>query len=203
MNSEAKFYDAVRNGRLLGPSLSPDEVSGLSAILSAMAGAPLAWAAYALATAYHETAHTMQPINEMGGDAYFFRRYDPHGNRPDIARTLGNTQPGDGARFHGRGYVQLTGRKNYALASTKLGADLVGHPEQALRDDVAAKVMRRGMQEGWFTGKKFADYLPGSGAASEGAYQQARRIINGQDRAADIATYAVQFQNALIAGGWA
>lgn len=203
MNSEAKFYDAVRNGKLLGPTLTPSEVSGLSAILTAMAGAPLAWAAYALATAYLETNHTMQPINELGGDGYFFRRYDPHGNRPDIAAMLGNTQPGDGARFHGRGYVQLTGRKNYALASTKLGVDLVAHPELALGDDVAARVMRRGMQEGWFTGRKFADYLPGSGPASEGAYQQARRIINGQDRAGDIATYAVQFQNALIAGGWA
>jgi putative chitinase len=62
MNSEAKFYDAVRRG-LLGPTLSPDEVSGCAAILSAMAAAPLAWTAYALATAYHETAHTMQPIN--------------------------------------------------------------------------------------------------------------------------------------------
>lgn len=202
MNSETRFYDAVRNGKLLGPTLSPPEVSGLSAILSAMAGAPLAWTAYALATAYHETAHTMQPINEFGGDGYFFRRYDPQGNRPDIAKQLGNTVPGDGREFHGRGYVQLTGRKNYALASSKLGVDLIGNPALALDDDIAAKVMRRGMQEGWFTGRKFADYLPGSGAASEGAYQQARRIINGQDRAADIATYAVQFQNALIAGGW-
>lgn len=203
MNSEAKFYDAVRNGKLLGPTLSPSEVSGLSAILSAMAGAPLAWTAYALATAYHETAHTMQPINELGGDAYFFRRYDPQGNRPDIAKQLGNTQPGDGARFHGRGYVQLTGRNNYALASTKLGVDLIGHPELALSDDVAARVMRRGMQESWFTGKGFADYLPGSGAATPDQFTKARRIINGQDRAAEIAGYAIQFQQALIAGGWA
>lgn len=203
MNSEAKFYDAVRRGNLLGPALSPSEVAGLSAILAAMAGAPIAWAAYALATAYLETAHTMQPISEYGGDAYFTRRYDPHGNRPDIAKQLGNTQPGDGARFRGRGYVQLTGRKNYALAASKLGVDLIGHPEMALDDDVAAKVMRQGMQGGWFTGKAFASYLPDSGVASEGAYQQARRIINGQDRAAEIATYAVQFQNALLAGGWA
>ena len=202
MNSEAKFYDALRAGKLLGPTLSPAEVAGLSSILTAMAGTPLAWAAYAFATAYHETAHTMQPIDEYGGEAYFFRRYDPQGNRPDIARQLGNTQPGDGAKYHGRGYVQLTGRTNYTIAAGKVGIDLVLHPERALDDDVAAKVMRRGMQEGWFTGKSFASYLPGAGPADTPAYTQARRIINGQDCAAEIAAYALHFEIALTAGGW-
>lgn len=202
MNSEAKFYDAVRNGRLLGPTLDSSEVAGLGAILAAMKRAPLAWTAYALATAYKETAHTMQPINERGGDGYFFRRYDPAGNRPDIARQLGNTEPGDGARFHGRGYVQLTGRKNYALASTKLGLPLVDNPTFALDDAVAAKVMRQGMQFGWFTGKKFGDFLPGGGRSDLGSYAKARRIINGTDCANEIAGYAQQFELALIAGGW-
>jgi putative chitinase len=201
MTSDAKFFDAVRAG-LLGPTLSPDEVSGCSAILAAMSGTALSWAAYALATAYKETAHTMQPISEYGGDSYFFRRYDPQGQRPDIARTLGNTQLGDGARFKGRGFVQLTGRTNYAKASAKLGVDLVGHPDLALGDDVAAKVMRRGMQEGWFTGKSFASYLPGAGPADHAAFTQARRIINGQDCAGEIADYALKFQAALVAAGW-
>jgi putative chitinase len=203
MNSEAKFYDTIRAGKLLGPTLDASEVSGLGAILSAMAGAPLAWTAYALATAYKETAHTMQPISEYGGDSYFFRRYDPHGNRPDLASRLGNTQPGDGARFKGRGYVQLTGRANYARASTKLGVDLVGHPEKALDDTVAAQVMRRGMQESWFTGKSFASYLPGSGPATFERYKDARHIINGIDCNEEIAGYAKQFEAALQAGGWA
>lgn len=203
MNSEAKFYDAVRNGRMLGPTLDSSEVAGLGAILAAMAGAPLAWTAYALGTAYKETAHTMQPISEYGGDNYFFRRYDPHGNKPEIARALGNTQPGDGVRFHGRGYVQLTGRKNYALASSKLGVDLIAAPQRALEDEIAAKVMRRGMQEGWFTNKNFARYLPGEGPATLEEYTAARRIINGQDCAAEIAGYAKQFEIALQAGGWA
>lgn len=203
MNSEARFYDALRAGKLLGPTLTPSEVTGVAAIITAMAGAPLAWTAYALATAYHETAHSMQPVNELGGDAYFFRRYDPKGNRPDISAQLGNTQPGDGAKFHGRGYVQLTGRANYAKAAAKLGVDLVNNPDLALTDDGAARIMRRGMQEGWFTGKKFADYLPGAGQTTTENYRQARRIINGLDRADDIAAYAVQFQSALAAGGWA
>lgn len=201
MNSESKFFDAVRSG-LLGPTLSAGEVSGCSAIMGAMAGAPLAWAAYALATAYKETAHTMQPIAEYGGDAYFFRRYDPRGSRPDIAARLGNTQPGDGVKYHGRGYVQLTGRGNYAKAGAKLGIDLVSKPELAMRDDIAATVMRRGMQEGWFTGRKFADYLPGAGKATGDAYVKLRAIINGRDCADEIAGYARQFEAALIAGGW-
>lgn len=195
------FFKGVRAG-LLGPTLSQDEVDGCNAILDAMAGSPLAHCAYALATAYKETAHTMHPIKEMGGDAYFFRRYDPKGNRPDIARQLGNTQPGDGARFAGRGYVQLTGRANYARAERELGVPLVANPDLAMRDDVAAKIMRRGMDEGWFTGRRFSTYLPPVSPGTTPTFTQARRIINGQDCAAEIASYAMAFQGNLQAAGW-
>lgn len=198
MTPQARFFDSVRSG-LLGPTLTPSEVSGCVAILDAMAGAPIAYTSYALGTAYKETNHTMQPIDEIGGDAYFFRRYDPKGQRPDIARQLGNTQPGDGARFHGRGYPQVTGRANYARASKELGVDLIARPERMLEPEIAAKVMRRGMTEGWFTGKSFASYLPSTGAATMPQFISARRIINGQDCAAEIASYAVQFQKALQA----
>lgn len=195
------FFKGVRAG-LLGPTLSQDEVDGCNAILDAMAGSPLAHCAYALATAYKETAHTMHPIKEMGGDAYFFRRYDPKGNRPDIARQLGNTQPGDGARFAGRGYVQLTGRANYDRAERELGVPLVANPDLAMRDDVAAKIMRRGMDEGWFTGRRFSTYLPPVSPGTTPTFTQARRIINGQDCAAEIASYAMAFQGNLQAAGW-
>jgi putative chitinase len=188
------FFARARAGKLLGPTLTQSEVDGCTAILDAMTGAPIAYAAYALATAYLETSHTMQPIEEFGGPAYFFRMYDKGGNRPAVAAQLGNTMPGDGVRYHGRGYVQLTGRGNYAKATAKLGVDLVNHPELALGDDIAAKVMRVGMTEGWFTGKSFASYLPASGPASFAQFKDARRIINGQDRAADIANYALEFQ---------
>ena len=53
---------------------------------------------------------------------------------------MGNDQPGDGWKYHGRGYVQLTGKANYQAATGRLGIDLVNHPEWALRPDVAAKV---------------------------------------------------------------
>lgn len=195
MNRE-KFFDQMRTG-LLGPKLDQSEIDGCNALLDAMEGAPIAYIAYALATAYHETAHSMQPISEYGGDAYFFRMYDPKGNRPDTARRLGNTENGDGARFRGRGYVQLTGRRNYKRAGDEIGVDLIADPELAKRPDVAAKVMRRGMTEGWFTSRSFNDYLPPQGSASFQQFVSARRIINGLDRADDIASYARQFQAAL------
>ena len=44
---------------------------------------------------------------------------------------LGNVRPGDGVRYHGRGYIQLTGRANYTAASKALKVDLLRHPEQA------------------------------------------------------------------------
>jgi hypothetical protein len=203
-NDAGDFFADLRTG-LLGPTLSESEVGGTNAVVTALgdAGWPLSWAAYGLATAYHETAHTMLPIKEFGGPNYFFRMYDPKGLRPAVAKRLGNTQSGDGARYFGRGYVQLTGRANYRRAGQKLQIDLEGDPDLALDPGVAAKVMVLGMSEGWFTSKSCATYLPGGDAACDNAgFKSARRIINGQDRAADIAGYALKFQTALQAGGW-
>lgn len=203
LHNPAAFFAKVRTG-LLGPSLSADEVSGCEAILKAMEGAPLSSAAYALATAYLETAHTMQPVKEIGAATYYTRMYDIRGNRPDKARELGNLQPGDGALFAGRGYPQMTGRKNYERADRELGLGgaLVKNPDLAMRPDIAASIMRRGMEEGWFTGRRFSSYLPSEGSATQAAFKEARRIINGQDRAADVAGYALEFQDALALGGW-
>ena len=179
MTDRTQFFNAVRS-TVFRPSLSQSEVD-----------------AYALATAYWETAHTMHPINEAGGDGYFFRMYDPHGNRPSVAAEIGNTQPGDGAKFHGRGYVQLTGRALYQRAGNKIGVDLVDNPDLALDPANAARIMRGGMGAGWFTGREFASYLPSAGAATVDEFTQARRIINGQDHAPEIAEIALQFQAAL------
>lgn len=197
----AAFFAAVRSGKALGPVLSAEEVSGCEAILAACQGFPASWAAYCLATPVVETNGTMQPIKEIGGTAYFTRRYDIRGERPDKARELGNLLPGDGARYCGRGYVQMTGKNNYARAARELGVALVENPDLAMRPDVAAQIMRQGMGHGWFTGRKLDDYLP-VGGADLAAFTQARRIINGQDRAAEIAGYAMEFQSALLAGGW-
>lgn len=201
LDRPAAFFDSLRSG-ILGPTLSADEVAGCNSILKAMAGAPLAWTAYALATAYHETASTMQPVKERGGTAYFTRLYDVTGARPQRAVAMGNSCAGDGPRYCGRGYVQLTWKDNYRKAGEKCGADLVADPDLAMRPDIAATILRRGMEEGWFTGRRFIDYLPAIGTARPAQYREARRIINGTDRAERIAGHAKAFEAALLAGGW-
>jgi len=205
LRAPAAFFDHMRASKILGPTLSQEEVTGCGAILDACADAawPLAWTAYALGTSYHETAATMQPIHERGGNAYFRRMYDIEGERPAKARELGNTTPGDGAKYAGRGYVQLTGKTNYSKAGAKVGVDLKVNPDLAMQPDIAASILLWGMGTGAFTGKKLSDYLPIAGALGTSAqFKEARRIVNGQDRAADIAAYALVFQEALTKGQW-
>ena len=148
------------------------------------------WAAYMLATVKHECADTWQPIVERGARSYF-DKYEPG---TSIGRRLGNTEPGDGFRYRGRGYVQITGRANYARMTEVLGlapeADLIADPEQALRPAIAYQIMSVGMRRGLFTGKKLADYI-GPGKCD---YRNARRIINNLDQADRIAEYATTLE---------
>lgn len=194
-----EFFARARAG-LLGPTLSQAEVDGCNAILDAMAGLPVCFAAYALATAYKETNHAMHPVEEMGGTSYFTRRYDIRGANPAKARELGNLKPGDGARYHGRDYTQTTGRANYAKAAARTGVDLVAHPERIAELPIAAKVMRSGMTEGWFTGRGLGHYLPSVGFATWAQFFAARKVINGLDCAGQIAGYAIAFQTYIGAG---
>lgn len=135
--------------------------------------------AYVLGTVRHETAGTFLPIREFGPDAYFNRRY---GGRKD----LGNVRPGDGALFCGRGYVQITGRRNYALFGRLLGLPLEQQPDLALEHETALRILLLGFRDGLFTGKKLSDYVSEFRCDFVGA----RRCINGQDRARLIAGYA-------------
>lgn len=191
MNRKA-FFDRLRGG-LLGPVLSQDEVSGCEAILEATDGWPPDWRAYALATAYHETAHRMTPVREAGGEAYLWRRYDPGGLNPKLAKRLGNHAPGDGVRYAGRGFVQITGRANYRRLGERLGLPLEEDPDLALQTVHAARILRVGMGEGLFTGKALSDYFAGTRRDPVAA----RRIINGQDRAREIAVIFEHFREAL------
>lgn len=179
------FFDVVREH--LGP-LKQSQVTGMQAVYDHTTSLPVMHQAYILATAYHETAFTMEPIYEYGPKAYF-NKYEP---TTKIGKALGNTTPGDGFLYRGRGFVQLTGRRNYAMAGGKLGLDLVKHPDKALDLKVATQILVRGMTEGWFTGKKLSDF---------NTYDGMRRVVNGTDRAAKIAEYARVFQAAVLAQG--
>lgn len=198
------FFDHMRASKIMGPVLTTEEVTGCGAILDACAEAswPLADAAYALATAWHETAGTMQPIHEFGGAAYLARMYDIQGARPNKARELGNIVPGDGVKYAGRGYVQLTGRTNYCRAGNAVGVNLVADPDLALRPDIAAKIMVQGMRAGWFTARDLDDDLPRHGPATRDQFIRSRDIINGSDKAETIAEAAMVFQEALTKGNW-
>jgi predicted chitinase len=78
-------------------------------------------------------------MNERGGSNYYKQKYDPQ-FAPKTAKILGNKHAGDGEKFHGRGYIQLTGRDNYRMAGTALGLDLLNKPELAADPATAAKI---------------------------------------------------------------
>lgn len=137
--------------------------------------------AYILATTVHESGAGAHMEEFASGSAYEGRR------------DLGNTQSGDGVRYKGRGYVQITGRNNYTNWSKKLGIDLVGNPELAEKPETAARILVEGMKEGSFTGKKLSDYIGGGKQDFEGA----RRIVNGTDKASTFAETARKLMAAL------
>jgi hypothetical protein len=188
------FFNGYRNAY---GKLTQGVVSGIELLGRNMEADPnlknLQWAAYMLATVKHECADTWQPIVERGPKSYF----DKYETGTPLGTRLGNTEPGDGWRFRGRGYVQITGRANYARLTKALGlgpeADLVADPEQALRPAISYQIMSVGMRKGLFTGKKLSDYIP-AGAAD---YKNARRIINGLDQATKIAQYAATLEEII------
>jgi putative chitinase len=193
--NEPFFFDYVRQ-HLFDGKLSSKQTDGLKAILAEWNAKHAArddrWLAYALGTAHHETGRTMQPIKEWGSNKYFFDMYDPKGKRPAVARDLGN-RSGDGVKFPGRGYVQLTGRKNYTKWAARLKIDLVGIPDLALDARVAVRILFDGMEGGDFTTKKFVDYFN----ASKADWVNARRIINRLDKAALVASYGKAYYAAI------
>lgn len=188
------FFDTVRP--MFNGSLSQEQVNGLNTILAATDGLPIEHRAYILATAMVETAWTMQPVRETlaDSDASAVRRLDhawASGQLSWVSRPYWRHDE-DGKAWFGRGYVQLTHKSNYRRAGEELNVDLVGNPSAALNPDLAALILVRGMEEGWFTGRALGDYLPGD-------YVSARQVVNGLDRANEIAAYAETFERALRA----
>lgn len=169
------FFDGVRS--YFG-SLKQSQVDGFNALLDAHEKdynwPDLRWFAYCLATTWHETAFTMKPIKEYGSDSYLKSKpYYP---------------------YFGRGYVQLTWEDNYEKMGKKLGVSLTGADKDlALDPTIAAEVLFTGMLDGDFTGKALSDYFD----EDTDDPRNARRIINGTDKADTIAGYHRNFLDCL------
>ncbi|MFW5834413.1 MAG: N-acetylmuramoyl-L-alanine amidase, partial [Pseudomonadota bacterium] len=120
---------------------------------------------YVLATAEHET-NFGRLMEEKWTNSAEQQRYQGR---------FGNDRPGDGKRYRGRGYVQITFKDNYRkFRDVVPDVDLVAEPERAAEPDIAAALTVVGMRDGRFTTHKLADHL----GETDGDFVQARRIVN-------------------------
>ena len=168
------FFDGYRE--LFG-SLGQAQVDGLEFLLGKIEGDPnlqsIPQIAYVLATVQHETAQTFQPIAEYRARV---------GTK---ARKLQDQYWDTG--FYGRGYVQLTHKANYERYG------IASDPDKALEPETAYHILSDGMRKGVFTGKKLSDYINDNRTD----YVNARRIVNGLDKADQIAQNARHFEAIL------
>jgi hypothetical protein len=191
INHDNFFYNIRQN--IFKAGLKQKQVEGINAILAMWETeglTDLRWLSYMLATVYHETAKTMQPIEEYGKGKNY--RYGKKIKRSGIAYTSPDKL------YYGRGYVQLTWYENYETMGRLLGIDLLGNPELALHPKIAADIMFEGMTKGNshfgdFTGKSLENYFN----ETKEDWLNARRIINGTDKADLIAGYGKKFYQAL------
>ena len=183
MIDRKKFYTEVKKGTLglFSGSLTQKQVDGFEAILNEweLSGyTDTRWLAYILATTHHETNKTFQPVREAYWLSEAWRkanlRYYP---------------------YYGRGYVQLTWAANYKKQGDKYGLPLVANPDMVMDPKVAAKILIHGSVVGDFTTKKLSDYF--NDKVNDPI--NARRIINGTDKASTISGYHTKYLKTLTA----
>lgn len=176
------FFTAVR---AVTGKLDQTQVDTIERMLAGASHWRTSWLAYGLATAWHEAR--FKPIAEWGKG-----RGRPYAK----AGKYGQSQ-------YGRGLVQLTWDRNYEWADKALGlgGSLLRNFDRALEPDIAARILVLGMETGAFTGRALRHYLSGEGG-TDAQFREARRIINGTDKAGLIAGHALKFQAALQFGKW-
>lgn len=160
----------------LFPNITIQQQQGIDSIInewSEQGGIDKRQLSYILATVFHETGKRMQPVKEFGGENYLKSKpYYP---------------------YYGRDFVQTTWLRNYEKVKEFTGVDVVSHPDLIANTEMAAKVAVHFMIKGLYTGKKLSDYF----SQVKEDWINARRIINGTDKAELIAGYAHQFFNDL------
>ena len=158
--------------------------------------------AYILATIKHETSNYKPVIesfwsSKANREKYYEEMYDPilgkNETRKQMAINNGNTTQGDGVKYAGKGYVQITWKKNYQKAKEKFGVDFVTDPDLAIVPSHAINIALYGLDSGMFTGKSIHDYI----INDKCDYYNARRVINGTDAATTIKGYAEKFEKCL------
>lgn len=139
--------------------------------------------AYVLATARHESR--FRPVRETFASS----------DAVAIANLAGKAYASiiNGFAYFGRGFVQLTWLNNYIKMGNRLKINLADNPALALEPDIAAKILVVGMLEGMFTGAKLSQYV----SDKKTDFENARRVVNGTDKADLIASYARTYLNVL------
>lgn len=211
----AAFFKSLRrrDSGAFGTSLSQGQVRGTDGILDAfeqVGNGERTTLAYALATAYHETGGRMVPVREgfastdAGARSAVNNLARRRGPGSSVAR-YAQPQPPHGHVYYGRGHVQLTWLDNYRRSSADAGVDLVANPDAMLDPVISARVLILGLIDGRWNGRGHGiehyedqDGLPG---LSEVEAIAARRTVNVQDKASQIAAYYRAFDAALVAGG--
>jgi putative chitinase len=187
------FFDTVRAG-LFGGTLNQSQVDGMNYLLEvwewgfeeANPKDGTDWLAYALATFFHETAYTMQPIEEYG---------------KGLGKSYGKPAGPYGQCYYGRGHVQLTWETNYKNGQQYLldryGVEATIYPDASgmLDPQTSALISYDGMVYGWFTGVGLPKYFNAAKGINDP--YNARRIVNGTDKAQTIAGYYQSFKKAL------
>lgn len=183
------FYDSVR-GSLFSGSMTQSQVDGMAVLLdrAEQEGTDDRHLAYILATTFHETAQTMEPIAEYGKG-----KNQPYGLPDGPYNQV----------YYGRGFVQLTWYANYQTMQNALGSrwgdrDIVKNADKALDLDIATDVIFYGMLKGSFTGVGMPKYITvGDVETNTTDFYNCRKVVNGLDCATQIQGYAQQFANAI------
>lgn len=184
LNNDAAFFDEMHT---LSRGFNQTQIDVINDLVKRAGDAkwPIGWLAYGLATAWHEARFI--PQDEIGKG---------HGKKYGVPGKHGGQVP------YGRGLVQQTWDVNYEWADHICGLNgaMLKNFELANDPDIAAEVLIAGMASGHFTGVGLARYIQTTGDVV--SFTRARKIINGQDRAALIAGYAMHCQDALGKGGY-